>query len=273
MIKRIWTGIETKNKLVYYNNEGEKMKIIMEKDVFGNPFSNNDRLVVESIFSGIVSSFHSAALFLVDEPVLISNDPEADSPIFYSRIVNPRFVYNTVVLNCTNFLYWCQVIYQLSHELAHCTISRMNDGSRVNEVSWIEETICEATSLYCLKWFSENWTLISLSSLSPTFSISIKSYLDSCLERNGTNRLSCCKSVYELEEINRTSQMRREDRLNEMNLLYSLIRNDDLVALFSYRNYVLGGTVTMDTDAYSRAYQSVGAIQYLCSIQNKIYMN
>lgn len=247
------------------------MKIIMPKcDLLGNIISDTDRFWLSSILYGVVTSFCSSNLFLENEPIFITNNSSATSPVFYSKVVNPFLKYDKIVLNCAGLSYWCQVIFQLSHELAHCVISRINDGSRNNIVSWIEETVCEATSLYCLKWFSEHWLSIPSSNQFPSYSSSIKTYLNDFLAKGGTGKLSNCRSYFELEEINHTSEDRREDRRQEMCLLYSLIQGDDLLSLFSYRSYLVDGTILLDTDTYSNAFPSIDAVQYLCSLQNSI---
>ena len=246
--------------------------ILQDRDTSGNSISIDERVCFSSILSGVISSFHNAARFLDDEPVMITNNPNADAPVFFSKS-NSHFPFDTIILNCAGFSYWCQVIYQLSHELAHCAISRINDGNQGNKVSWIEETICEAASLYSLKWFSDNWASVSISERNPTFSENIKTYLEDLLSKEGTKRLSNCRSVCELEEINRTSQEKRDDRRNEMNRIFSLLGDEDLFALFSYRNFVKPGTIALDTTAYSKAYQSVNAVHYLCALQDQILLH
>lgn len=239
--------------------------------MLGYKFSNNERIYFSSILSGVLSSFHDTARFLDSEQIRITNNPHAKTPIYYSR-TNNNLPFDLVVLNCSGFSYWCQVIYQLSHELAHCTISHMNEGCYTCSTSWIEETICEATSLYSLRWFSENWDSVFLSKLTPAYSKNIETYLVDILTKKGTNRLSNCKSIYELEEINRTSAEMREDRRNEMKWLYTLLGGNGLFALFSYRKFIMPGTIILDTVSYSSAFQSIDAVQYLCSLQDRILL-
>ena len=76
--------------------------------------------------------------------------------MFVPKTLNPLLEYEYIMLSVENYSYWCQVIYQLSHELTHCFIYCHNKSEN-KKSKWIEETICEAISLYFLKYFGSNW--------------------------------------------------------------------------------------------------------------------
>jgi uncharacterized membrane protein YjjP (DUF1212 family) len=73
--------------------------------------------------------------------------------------------------------YWCQFIYQFSHELTHFVI-RSYKKDKDKYVKWFEETVCEAMSLFVLRFLSENWQSCSLSEINSGYNKLILQYLD-----------------------------------------------------------------------------------------------
>lgn len=73
----------------------------------------------------------------------------------------------------TDEAYWCQFIFQFSHELCHCTTSRKN---LPQNIKWFDEFICCFTSYFVLKQFENNSDVISrlYSNSMTTFSNYIK---------------------------------------------------------------------------------------------------
>lgn len=120
-----------------------------------------------------------------DIPVKFTNKTEFDSPMLITN--------RDVLIVSTNVKgnYWCQFIYQLSHELMHLYIrlKYKYEGEKC-ALSWVEETICEAYSLYMLDIASNEWFLCSLSTYSPEYSESIYQYL-----KNEINTISPAGSI------------------------------------------------------------------------------
>lgn len=54
--------------------------------------------------------------------------------------------------------YWCQFIFQFSHELCHCTTSRK---PLPQNIKWFDEFLCCFTSYFVLKQFERNDHIIS----------------------------------------------------------------------------------------------------------------
>ena len=52
---------------------------------------------------------------------------------------------------------WCQLIFQMSHELCHCTTSRKN---LPQAIKWFDEFLCCFTSYFVLKQFENNANII-----------------------------------------------------------------------------------------------------------------
>ena len=105
------------------------------------------------------------------ETCTVFNDPSSKCPmLIISR--NPI----QIQLSQKSTQYWAQTIYQLSHEMCHYAIRQGHKGDSYI-LSWLEETICEAISLYALEWASHNWYRCPLSMGHSEYSSSIFTYL------------------------------------------------------------------------------------------------
>lgn len=172
-------------------------------------------------------------------------------------------------LTMTKFSYWCQVVYQLSHELTHCFIHCHNKEKRYS-ASWIEETICEAISLYFLAYFRDNWADTPFYPCDPNYSNCFANYLNKIEVKEGNNRLSNCRAYQELMDIDRTSQDQREDRKNEMLGLYRVIFERDMKGLIYYRDFIVPDRKILKCAEYRTAYPYNVSVKYLCDLQDKI---
>lgn len=177
--------------------------------------------------------------------------------------------FHQIHLTMTNYSYWCQVIFQLSHELTHYFIYCYCKDER-QKASWIEETICEAISLYFLAWYGENWEKTLIYRYNTGYGKSVNEYLENEIQNKGTRRLTLCQSYQELMEIDRTSQERREDRQAERNELFNLIHARDILGLISYRDYIIQDKKILDCDRYLEDYAYNFPVRYLCDLQKKV---
>lgn len=191
-----------------------------------------------------------------------------DYPMFVSKSHNPGIKEEYIILSIDDYSYWCQVIYQLSHELTHCFIYCNNKDINKN-VKWIEETICEAMSLYYLKYFSKYWKDCPLSKINPTYFKSIEQYLDNILKKEGTNKLSNLNNLDDLRRLNEYCEENRADRFNEMKKLYKLIDDDSIKGLLKYKDFV-GQDGALDTFKYKAKYLNNKSVTYICNIQENI---
>lgn len=177
--------------------------------------------------------------------------------------------FHQVHLTMTKYSCWCQIIFQLSHELTHYFIYCHCKDER-QKASWIEETICEAISLYFLAWYGKNWEKTLLYRYNTGYGISVNEYLENEIKNKGTRRLTLCQSYQELMEIDRTSQERREDRQAERNELFNLIHARDIFGLISYRDYIIQDKKILDCNRYLEDYTYNFPVRYLCDLQKKI---
>ena len=222
---------------------------------------------LEVIKDIIVDYFENLGLFYDYENRQVGCEPQFPSPIFCRADENEGMNYDTIYITC-DCSYWCQVVFQLSHELTHCFIHCTNKD-RSKQIDWVEETICEAVSLYFLKYFADKWTLLPLYQYNHDFAKCFADYLNGELNNSYSKKLTLCMSIEELKQLNATSQEERENRRYERNQLFNLLTRENIPALISYRNFAVGNLL-LDTVKYRYAYSNNPAVSYLCDLQDKI---
>lgn len=186
--------------------------------------------------------------------------------MFCPKEDNPGQDSDWIILSTSSYSFWCQVIYQLSHELTHCIIYNLN-RNKASKISWVEESICELMSLVLLRHFADSWNECSLSVNNRGYSESIRSYLSNLLDERGNHRLSNCHSWQELLSINHTSQSQREDRKAEVYKLYYLIKLSDIEGLLHYKDFVSPTLLLINTQQYRAAFPQNKSIDMICSLQ------
>ena len=178
---------------------------------------------------------------LIFSKQLISNsecyiiyNPQSETPIFYPK-TNP----SSIFLNYAGDTYWSQIIYQLSHELCHYVFHQKSNNKPI--LSWFEETLCEAFSLYILNFCSEKWSDCSISRINPSYYYSLSDYLKDVLSSNFKNGLKNCNTIYDLILINRDSEIDRSQRISERNFVYNLFKQyrNDIHLITNYREYIV----------------------------------
>lgn len=226
---------------------------------------------VQDIMEVITGHFQELGLdfdFKKRDVVVRQNIP---CPKFWLEEENPYLRRDTIFLHCSKCSYWCKVVFQLAHELSHCYIYCHN-SEKSKGISWVEETICEAMAMYFLDYFRKNWTKICLSRLNPTYDEAFADYLNDILvNEEGNGRLSVINSVDELKDINKNATIRREDRKEEVDVLWHRLKADEIYGLFCYRDYAKKHSVLMDTAAYLNAFKNNDAVDYICYLQDRIF--
>lgn len=234
-----------------------------------HPLTNQEIEAADSIFDFINKCFESLGLGIGPAELQVIKHPNRGYPQFCSQSLNPVLPCDWIFLSIDSFTYahWCQLIFQSSHEFTHCVIHRLN-SYKEQEVTWIEETICKAMSLVFLNTFANNWSRCTLSKNDPSYHAFVRKYLSDLLSEHGNRKLENCHGINELGEINRTSESQRKDRCEEMHRIFCLIQSTkDIQALAHYRDFVVPGTILLDTRRYQGEYPSSRPVQYLCSLQ------
>lgn len=154
---------------------------------------------------------------MTKELCTIYNDPIAECPML---IINHKPILIRLALSTPRD--WNRAIYQLSHELCHYAI-RQHKVNKEFTLSWFEEIICEAISLYALKYSSQNWERCELYRRDPGWASNIENYLNDELMRSATTRFSECTTIELLRKYEENESTNRETHINERNILYRAI--------------------------------------------------
>lgn len=217
----------------------------------------------------VVDYYEAIGIYFDCKPCHIQINPSLGAP-HYIDSAQPRGVH-LIELTVDNFNKWNQMLFQLAHEITHCFIF-CNNQSVAHSISWVEETVCEAMSLFFLKLSSQNWSRLPLYKTNPKYARQfITPYLENEIEKDaGADKLGSCASYDELLHIEMTSQSNREYRHEETVKLYELIKKNDIEGLIKYRDYALANKRLLDTEAYRTAFPNNNAVSYLCALQDSI---
>lgn len=184
-----------------------------------------------------------------NEDCLVYNDPAASCP---------RFIHSTpyrIRLSQSSLGYWCQTVYQLSHEMCHYAIHQTKKD-KTFILSWFEETVCEAVSLYALEYAEREWYRCRLSGIAPDFHIHFGNYREQLLADLPTNGMARCNTVDRLRdyEQRKVAESDRAAHVRERNLLYRAISQSPLALRYvlDYTCYLRGDGVTIDFDGWMR---------------------
>lgn len=199
------------------------------------------------------------------EKCIVFNDRTSECPML---ITNTNPVMIRLAQSSTS--YWAQTVYQLSHEMCHYAI-RQGKANKDYTLSWLEETICEAMSLYALEYSARNWYRCPLSQNSPTFSTAFLNYIESELKRPPQNDLSSCETIEALRVCNQSAESRRDARIRERNTLYSCISRhpEDCRFFCDMYRYLNEDMLTIDFDTWLADNLSE-TVKCLSEIQPKI---
>ena len=182
-----------------------------------------------------------------NQDCIIYNDPESPCPYFFHALPLK------IRLSQSSLNYWSQTVYQLSHEMCHYALHQTRGNTKVT-LSWFEEIICEAMSLYSLDYIATNWSRCKLSQWNPGFYKSHKTYLDEFLAQSYTNELELCNTVTKLKnhEKNKTAEKKRSGHRHQRNQVYRAIVDSpmDVRYLLDYRKYLQSNGVTIDFDKW-----------------------
>ena len=184
---------------------------------------------------------------MLNEDCIVYNDLNAECPRFnHSQPL-------TIRLHQSSLTYWSQTIFQLSHEMCHYAMHQTKPNRNIT-LSWFEEIVCEAASLYALEYASKEWLKCLLSKNSPAFFQSHKSYLDGELLKDYTDVFKRCNTVEKLKayELLRLPETQRQTHRLERNTIYKAISTNpvELKCILDYTKYIESNGVTIDFDKW-----------------------
>lgn len=147
----------------------------MDNQIWTVEAVGNDRCYLEALLELLLHEY--AQIFgektMMAERCSVYNDPKASVPMLVLNETPIRIrlaQYGGLGL-------WAQTIFQLSHELCHYAI-RQNKQDKGYCLSWFEEVLCEAMSLYALHYSSEHWEACVLHAMNAGYSGGLRRYLD-----------------------------------------------------------------------------------------------
>ena len=187
---------------------------------------------------------------MFNEDCIVYNDPQAECPMLIKNVTPIK-----IRLAQESLSYWSQTVYQLSHEMCHYA-NRQRKAKKDFTLSWFEEIVCGAISLYAMEYASKNWRKCRLSQNSPAFYEAHQSYLEDELGEAFTDGLKRCNTVEKLTEYEsqRLAESRRETYGAERILAYKAIsaRPLEVRCVLDYTRYIISNGVVIDFDRWIR---------------------
>ena len=107
----------------------------------------------------VVDYYEKTGLSFDCKPCYVEINTSLDAPHYIDSAKKSSG--HHIELTVSHFNLWNQMLFQLAHEITHCFIF-CNNQSVAHSISWVEETICEAMSLFFLKLSSQNWSRLPL---------------------------------------------------------------------------------------------------------------
>ena len=181
---------------------------------------------------------------MFNENCIVFNDPRSNCPMLITNMTPVH-----IRLAQESLSYWAQTVFQLSHEMCHYAIRQRKENKGFT-LSWFEEIVCEAISLYALEYASKEWGKCKLAEIQPLFAQSYAAYLSQELTKTFTNEFEQCNTIEKLIEYERKGfpENQRESHRVERNFVYRAISHNpqEVKCVIDYTRYVEGNGVTID---------------------------
>lgn len=181
------------------------------------------------------------------EKCFVFNDPNAPNPMLITDC-SPIMLRTSV----DTINYWSQLVFHLSHELLHYAF-RQKRSNKNDVLSWYEEIVCEAMSLYGLKYATVYWRVCPLNKRNHKYGQYMNSYLKDELSSPATTLFQKCTTIEKLTEYELIAETDRGSHCNERNALYAefLKRPMEIKHLLNYADYRTGpNRILIDFDKW-----------------------
>lgn len=116
----------------------------MSKFVVDKFYPQNTATVMEFVYDSFCSIFSDSQLQQYEISVLHWN---GEYPQTAPKRLNPGIQEDYIIQITSEPLSWCQIVYQLSHELSHVAMGCYPEEQKFR---WLSECLCEGASLYIL---------------------------------------------------------------------------------------------------------------------------
>ena len=121
-------------------------------------------------------------------------------------------------------------------------------------LSWFEEIVCEAMSLYALQYASNAWNRCSLAQYMPLFGQNHETYLTQELAKDSTIEFSQCDTIEKLLEYEKKEfpESQRESHRVERNFVYRAISSNpqDFRSVIDYTKYMNNNGITINFEKW-----------------------
>lgn len=232
--------------------------------------TDDERKTFEPIYHTMLLGFKTLFIddFTENEICDVFNAPNASSPMLITNYHSNKVA---IRLATAGSGYWCQWIYQLSHELCHYFIRQRKDKEII--LKWIEETVCEAVSLYMLDYFVKNWKSCPLSSQCTDYYKHIETYLENELRQEFSRTLPTCATREKFQEFEDRCQEDRAQRIYERNQLYQvLLKNPkDFACILDYTKFISeDNKLLINFEVWKKRYGENNVIEFFINIQPRL---
>jgi len=218
---------ESKTPTPLDRKEGDEVKLNDAWSYLSTGNKDQDKYL-ESLFIFLHKEFES--IFGTDVvngiKCTIYNDKDAESPFIH--YVSDKEL--KIRLHLSSTIYWCQVVFQLAHEMTHYIFCQTYEYKKLFGSKWNEEIVCEAMALYMLKQLADKWKECTLSAYDRArrtpYSSSIYTYVADERKKGADYVLKSSQApitLSEFAEFNKTSGSDRENHRAETNYLYDLL--------------------------------------------------
>ena len=232
--------------------------------VFSSQEDENYMLPLVSFVLMLFENIFGASV-MNSEPCILYNDKEAEYPMLIRNCTPVR------IRTCaTNLTYWCQFIYQLSHEMTHFVIRQYKTDKTVI-IKWFEETICEAMSLYILHLASLRWNECGLYLINSNYGRALDDYCKNEYLHTNQSVLSQCYTLTELECVENTCEKNRVGRSLERNYLFDVFcEMPTSISEFVYYPMYMRGDLQVDFEQWTSRQKDDQLVPRLKAIQPKL---
>jgi len=208
----------------------------------------DERLYMRPLFEFVFGIFKEifGDKIMLAEPCIVFNAPAEPFPMLITN-TNPIKIRTTA----RDLRYWAQFIYQVAHELTHYAIRQQKKDKQII-LSWFEETICEALSIYILQLAHNRWHECLLYSCNPAYAQVLEEYYVNIYNRTADSVLKRCSSYADLQHIETTCQKDREGRSMERNYLFEIFVSmpNDIKVVIYYTQYMQLNGLQVDFDSW-----------------------
>lgn len=201
-----------------------------------------------------------------DKSLVLHFDKTCETPVFLSNDkIGQNF--DCIHINLEDDIKWNQLLFQLSHELCHYVIY-LNNKQDYQIIKWIEESICEAFSLFCLKKWSIEWKILGYPSIDKNYGKLMSSYRKIQMSKEIAHPSLMddidIKILADIDALSESDRLRRQDFVCRLS---DLISKQSISKLIDYQKYRYS-YLLLDTGRYDDLKNN--AVHFICETQNRI---